>query len=99
MLAQFKPVRVQVGWRVLAGFWREKAGAGRVPSFISACAAANARKGYFRALIPWREGALGAYPHNSDAPSPPVPFFLAPPEGAGGTPGWAPQNLFLETNT
>ena len=34
----------------------------------------------------WREGALGA-PPDSDAPSPPVPFFLALPEGAGGTPG------------
>jgi hypothetical protein len=49
-------------WRVLAGFWREKAGAGRVPSFISACATANARRGIFRALSPWREGALGAPP-------------------------------------
>jgi hypothetical protein len=28
--------------------------------------------------------ALGA-PLDSDAPSPPVPFFLAPPEGTGGT--------------
>ena len=26
-------------WRVLAGFWREKAGAGHVPPLISACAA------------------------------------------------------------
>ena len=41
-------------------------------------------KGYFRALSAWREGALGA-PLDSDAPSPPVPFFLALPEGAGGT--------------
>ena len=34
-------------WRVLAGFWREKASAGRVPSLISACAAADARRGIF----------------------------------------------------
>jgi len=34
-------------------------------------------------IHPWCEGALGASPY-SDAPWPPVPFFLAPPEGAGG---------------
>jgi len=28
-----------------------------------------------------------------------LPFFLAPPEGAGGIPGPPPQNLFQETNT
>jgi hypothetical protein len=33
-----------------------------LPFRISACAAENARKGYFRALSPWREGALGANP-------------------------------------
>ena len=27
-------------------------------------------------------------PPVSDAPSPPVPFFLTPPEGAGGTPSY-----------
>jgi hypothetical protein len=32
-----------------------------VPSLMSACAAANARKGYFRAFSPWRDGALGAH--------------------------------------
>jgi len=49
-------------WRVLAGFWREKAGAGRVPSFISGCAAAKMLEGVFRALSAWREGALGSIP-------------------------------------
>ena len=32
-----------------------------MPSLMSACAAANARKGYFRAFSPWRDGALGAH--------------------------------------
>jgi hypothetical protein len=45
------PVRVQVGWRVLAGFWRKKAGAGRVPSFISGCAAAKMLKGVFSRIV------------------------------------------------
>jgi hypothetical protein len=38
-------------WRVLAGFWREKAGAGRVPSFISGCAAAKMLEGVFSRII------------------------------------------------
>jgi hypothetical protein len=33
------------------------------------------------------------------ASSPPVPFFLALPEGAGGIPGPPPQNLFQGTHT
>jgi hypothetical protein len=53
-------------------------------------------KGYFGHCL---RGVRAERPLDSDAPSPPVPFFLAPPEGAGGTPGWPPQNLFLETNT
>jgi hypothetical protein len=67
-------------WRVLAGFWREKAGADRVPSLISACATANARKGNFAHYARWREGALGATPL-SDAPP-----FCPQLKGAGGTP-------------
>jgi hypothetical protein len=38
-------------WRVLAGFWREKAGAGRVPSFKSGCAAAKMLEGVFSRII------------------------------------------------
>jgi hypothetical protein len=45
------PVGVQVGWRVLAGFWREKAAAGRVPSFISGCAAAKMLEGVFSRIL------------------------------------------------
>jgi hypothetical protein len=71
-----------------------------VPSFISGCAAAKMLEGVFSPHCPHGVRARsGAYPHNSDAPSPPVPFFLALPEGAGGTPGPPPQNLFQETNT
>jgi hypothetical protein len=38
-------------WCVLAGFWREKAGAGRVPSFISGCAVAKMLEGVFSRII------------------------------------------------
>jgi hypothetical protein len=70
-------------WRVLAGFWREKAVAGRVPSLISGVRRCeNARRGIF-----------AHYPRGvrarSERPSIPTrlrrPFFLALPEGAGGT--------------
>jgi hypothetical protein len=45
-------------WRILADFWRKKAGAGRAPSLISACAAGTMpRSGRLR-TVPWREGAL-----------------------------------------
>ena len=71
-------------WRVLAGFWRKKAGAGCVPSLISACAAADARRGYFLHCLRGVR-ARSERPLDSDAPSPPTPFF-AQPEGAGGIP-------------
>jgi hypothetical protein len=38
-------------WRVLVVFWREKAGAGRVPSFISGCAAAKMLEAVFSRII------------------------------------------------
>ena len=44
----------------------------------------NARKGFFRAF-PVGVRARSERPLDSDAPSPPVPFFLKQPEGAGGT--------------
>jgi hypothetical protein len=85
-------------WRVLISFWPENTGAGCAPSLISGCAAANARRGIF-AHYPRGVRARSERPLDSDAPSPPVPFFLALPEGAGGIPGPPPQNLFQETNT
>jgi hypothetical protein len=38
-------------WRGLAGFWRDKAGAGHVPSFISGCAVAIMLEGVFSRII------------------------------------------------
>ena len=58
-------------------------------------AAANARKGYFRALSARREGALGAFRSLQRAFA--ASSLLCAPrymEGAGGTP-----NLFQETNS
>ena len=54
--------------------------------YISA-PAGECSKGRFRALF---GGARRSEctPPISDAPSPPVPFFLTPPEGAGGTPSY-----------
>ena len=68
---------------------------------ISVCVASNARKGYFRALSAWREGALGAYPRYSDAPSPPAPSYRRPNtwRERAARPGPPPQNLLQETNT
>jgi hypothetical protein len=71
-------------WRVLAGFWPKNSGAGCVPSLISACAAADARRGYFLHCLRGVR-ARSERPLDSDAPSPPTPFF-AQPEGAGGIP-------------
>ena len=71
-----------------------------MPSFIPGCAAAKCSKGYFRALSAWREGALGAspqFPTRLRRPFPPMRARYM--EGAGGTPGPPPQNLFQETNT
>ena len=53
--------------------------------YISA-PAGECSKGRFRALF---GGARRSERTPvSDAPSPPVPFFLTPPEGAGGTPSY-----------
>jgi len=52
--------------------------------FISARPLGNARRGDFAHCSVVRGARSG--PPVSDAPSPPVPFFLTPPEGAGGTP-------------
>ena len=57
-LARNATARHSHEWRVLAGFWREKAGAGRVPSFKSGCAAARMLEGVFSRII---RVALGAY--------------------------------------
>jgi hypothetical protein len=54
--------------------------------FISARPLSSARKGDF-AHCSVARGARSV-PPVSDAPSPPVPFFLTPPEGAGGTPSY-----------
>jgi hypothetical protein len=52
--------------------------------FISARPLGSARKGDFAHCSVVRGARSG--PPVSDALSPPVPFFLTPPEGAGGTP-------------
>jgi hypothetical protein len=58
-------------WRVVTGFWREKAGAGRVPSLISACAAGRMFRG----------GDFARYPRGVRARSerPPIPTRLRRP--------------------
>jgi hypothetical protein len=56
-----------------------------VLSFISGCAAANARRGYFGHCLRGVR-ARSERPLDSDAPSPPVPFFAySNGKGAGGT--------------
>jgi hypothetical protein len=65
--------------------------------FISARPLTSARKGDF-AHCSVARGARSV-PPVSDAPSPPVPFFLTPPEGAGGTPSyrrWATARLVVQ---
>ena len=65
--------------------------------FISARPLSSARKGDF-AHCSVARGARSV-PPVSDAPSPPVPFFLTPPEGAGGTPSyrrWAYGGLWCK---
>jgi hypothetical protein len=49
--------------------------------------AGECSKGRFRALFGGARRSETRTPV-SDAPSPPVPFFLTPPEGAGGIPGY-----------
>jgi hypothetical protein len=79
----FSKARHSDEWRVLAGFWREKGGAGRVHSACSACTAGTMfRRERFRALSRGVR-ALGGSPHYSDATSPPVPSS-APKHGGSG---------------
>ena len=56
-----------------------------MPSLISGCAAAKMLERGIFVHYPRGVRARSERPLDSDAPSPPVPFFLAPPEGAGGT--------------
>jgi hypothetical protein len=59
--------------------------------------AGECSKGRFRALFGGARRSETRTPV-SDAPSPPVPFFLTPPEGAGGIPGyrrWPTARLLL----
>ena len=65
--------------------WPEKAGAGRMPSSISACTVGTMPKGEASRVIPWCE-ARSERPHYFDAPSRPFLPLRVNMEGAGGTP-------------
>jgi hypothetical protein len=70
-----------------------------VPSLISGCAAAKMLEGVFRALSAWREGARSDPSIPTRLRRPSSPTVAQHMEGAGGTPGPPPHNLFQETNT
>jgi len=80
-------------WRVLAGFWPEKARAGGVVSLISVCAAANARKGYFRALIPCVRARSEGIPTTPTRLRRPFPSFLNNRRGRAARRGPPPHRL------
>ena len=70
-----------------------------MPSFIIEVRPCECLKGYFRALSAWREDALGAARHRRAFAARSLLRAPRHMEGAGGTPGPPPQNLFQETNT